>query len=60
MCVFGASGAGKSFFTKLQIIRNWLIGIEQFVIDPEREYQKYMQKLRWKSSNNRTFFEKLY
>ena len=45
MCVFGASGAGKSFFTKLQIIRNWLIGIEQFVIDPEREYQNICKNL---------------
>lgn len=36
MCIFGTSGAGKSFFTKLQILRNWLMGIEQYVIDPER------------------------
>ncbi len=45
MCVFGASGAGKSFFTKLQILRNWLIGIEQYVIDPEREYDKICKNL---------------
>ena len=38
MCVFGTSGAGKSFYTKLLIIRNRLFGIEQYVIDPEREY----------------------
>ena len=38
MCIFGTSGAGKSFFTKLLILRNSLIGIEQYVIDPEREY----------------------
>ena len=38
MCIFGTSGAGKSFFTKLLILRNTLIGIEQYVIDPEREY----------------------
>ena len=38
MCIFGTSGAGKSFFTKLQILRNRLMGIEQYVIDPEREY----------------------
>lgn len=36
--IFGTSGAGKSFYTKLLILRNRLLGIEQFVIDPEREY----------------------
>ena len=39
MCVFGTSGAGKSFFTKLNIIRYRLFNIEQYVIDPEREYE---------------------
>ena len=29
---------GKSFYTKLQILRNRLLGIEQYIIDPEREY----------------------
>ncbi len=38
MCIFGTSGAGKSYFTKLLIIRYRLLGIEQYVIDPEREY----------------------
>ena len=38
MCIFGTSGAGKSFFTKLLILRNRLLGIEQYIIDPEREY----------------------
>ncbi len=38
MCVFGTSGAGKSFFIKLIIFRYFLIGIQQYVIDPEREY----------------------
>lgn len=45
MCIFGTSGAGKSFFTKLQILRNWLLGIEQYVIDPEREYEKICKNL---------------
>ena len=31
-------GAGKSFYTKLLILRNRLIGIEQYVIDLDREY----------------------
>lgn len=38
LCVLGTSGAGKSFFTKLLILRSRLQGIEQYVIDPEREY----------------------
>ena len=36
ICIFGTSGAGKSFFTKILILRSRLFGIEQFIIDPER------------------------
>ena len=39
ICIFGTSGAGKSFYTKLLILRYRLQGIEQYVIDPEREYE---------------------
>ena len=39
ICVFGSSGTGKSFFTKLQILRNSLLDIYQFVLDPEGEYK---------------------
>ena len=45
MCIFGTSGAGKSFYTKLLILRARLLGIEQFVIDPEREYVNLTKKL---------------
>ena len=45
MCIFGTSGAGKSFYTKLLILRYRLYGIEQFVIDPEREYIKLAKEL---------------
>ena len=45
MCIFGTSGAGKSFFTKLMILRYRMIGIEQFVIDPEREYTNICKNL---------------
>ena len=38
MCIFGTSGSGKSYFTKLMILRNALFNLEQFVIDPDREY----------------------
>ena len=44
MCIFGTSGAGKSYYTKLLIMRNRLLGIEQYVIDPEREYNKIAEK----------------
>ena len=45
MCIFGTSGAGKSFYTKLLILRNTLLGIEQYVIDPEKEYNNIVKKL---------------
>lgn len=38
MCVIGSSGSGKSYFTKLMIARNRLLNIDQYVIDPDREY----------------------
>lgn len=38
ICIFGTSGSGKSFYTKLLILRNRLLGIEQYIIDPDREY----------------------
>ncbi len=40
MCIFGTSGAGKSFFTKILILRYSFFQIEQFIIDPDREYTK--------------------
>ena len=45
MCIFGTSGAGKSFYTKLLILRYRLLGISQYVIDPEREYGKVCENL---------------
>ena len=45
MCIFGTSGSGKSFYTKLLILRYRLLGIEQYVIDPEREYTEIAKYL---------------
>lgn len=45
MCIFGTSGAGKSYYTKLLILRYRLLGIEQYVIDPEREYTSLCKSL---------------
>ena len=36
ICIFGTSGAGKSFYTKLLILRYKLLGIKQYIIDPDR------------------------
>lgn len=36
--VFGKSGSGKSFFIKLEIMRQFMFGTEVIVIDPEHEY----------------------
>lgn len=45
MCVFGTSGAGKSFYLKLNILRSRLHNIEQYIIDSEREYINICKKL---------------
>ena len=45
MCIFGTSGAGKSYFTKIMILRYSLLGIEQYIIDPDREYTKLGERL---------------
>lgn len=36
---FATSGAGKSFTTKLEILRSLMFGVEVIVIDPEHEYE---------------------
>ena len=37
--IFAKSGAGKSFATKLEILRTLMFDAEVIVIDPEREYE---------------------
>lgn len=37
--VFATSGAGKSYFVKLEAVRSLMMGTEVIVIDPEREYE---------------------
>lgn len=37
--VFAKSGAGKSYMTKLEILRSLMFDTEVIVIDPEREYE---------------------
>ena len=45
ICIFGTSGAGKSYYSKLLILRYKLIGIKQYIIDPDREYNNLCKKL---------------
>ena len=46
ICIFGTSGAGKSFYTKLLIVRYKLLGIKQYIIDPDREYSHLCKELK--------------
>ena len=39
MVVFGKSGGGKSYFSKLEILRSLMFGADVIIIDPENEYQ---------------------
>ena len=38
--IFAKSGAGKSYFVKLEAIRSLMFGTEIIIIDPEKEYQR--------------------
>lgn len=38
--VFGVSGGGKSYATKLRVIRSLIAGISSIIVDPENEYQR--------------------
>ena len=46
VCIFGSSGSGKSYFTKINIIRNYLNGISQYVFDIEGEYINIAKNLK--------------
>lgn len=39
MSIFATSGAGKSYFVKLEALRSLMTGVETIVIDPESEYK---------------------
>ena len=38
MVVFAKSGSGKSYSTKLEILRSLMMGVDVLIIDPENEY----------------------
>lgn len=37
--VFAKSGGGKSYMTKLEVLRSMMIGADVIIIDPEKEYE---------------------
>ena len=39
MTIFATSGAGKSFFVKLEAVRSLMIGSDAIILDPEAEYK---------------------
>lgn len=39
MVIFAKSGGGKSYFSKLEILRSMMFGSDVIVIDPENEYR---------------------
>lgn len=39
MTIFATSGAGKSYFVKLEAVRSLMLGSEIIIIDPENEYK---------------------
>lgn len=41
--IFATAGAGKSYLSKLEILRSLMWGIDVIVIDPEREYEYLAQ-----------------
>ncbi|MBU1104849.1 MAG: ATP-binding protein [Patescibacteria group bacterium] len=43
--IFAKSGAGKSYFVKIEIIRSLLFGTEVMIIDPESEYKKMCEAM---------------
>lgn len=45
ICIFGSSGSGKSYFTKLFIIRNYFLNKRQIIFDVEGEYENLCKNL---------------
>jgi len=39
MTILARSGAGKSYTTKLEVMRNLMMGFDVLILDPENEYQ---------------------
>ncbi|QQG41096.1 MAG: DUF87 domain-containing protein [Candidatus Levyibacteriota bacterium] len=44
--VFGKSGSGKSYFIKLEVLRQFMLGTEVIILDPEGEYENLTKALQ--------------
>lgn len=56
MCIFGSSGSGKSFFTKLFILRNFFQNKFQIILDIENEYIDICKNLGGQVVFDNTYF----
>ncbi|MDE2100006.1 MAG: ATP-binding protein [Patescibacteria group bacterium] len=45
MVIFAKSGSGKSYATKLEVVRSLMLGTNYIIIDPENEYQSLAESL---------------
>ena len=45
MTIFATSGAGKSYFVKLESVRSLMLGTEVIIIDPEAEYKPLCEEI---------------
>ncbi len=45
MVIFAKSGAGKSYTTKLEVIRQLMFGVDVIILDPEHEYEDLSIKM---------------
>jgi len=45
MVILGRSGSGKSYATKLYLLREWMQGARIIIIDPEREYNNIARQI---------------
>jgi DNA helicase HerA-like ATPase len=50
---FAQSGSGKSYTTKVEILRQLMQGTKVIVIDPEREYKNFQSQLMARISSYR-------
>ena len=56
VCIFGSSGSGKSYFIKLNIIRNYFKNLRQIVLDIEKEYLYICKELEGQVISNGNYF----
>lgn len=49
--IFAKSGSGKSYATKLELLRSLMFGTDIIVIDPEREYEQLAEATGGRSLN---------